>query len=161
MLSCQNHHPNCFNAKDMWHKSGICPRCTGATLLNARLSDLSPAFVTLLIFSSFFHFVSFPWSSIFWLLSPYHFTLSLFIYFTLSHRWPLVGSKALCLSVVILVSPTFWFPPVFLYLSLSFSISVSGALPDIFYSLCVSIFQRSVPGSTLISVLQFTIEGLK
>lgn len=62
---------------------------------NTHLSDLSPAPVTLLIFSSFFHFVSFPWSSISWLLSPHHFTLSLFIYFTLSHRWPLVGSEAL------------------------------------------------------------------
>lgn len=125
VLPCQNHHPNCFNAKDMWHKLGTCPWWTGATLRNTRLSDLSPACVTLLIFSSFFHFLSFPWPSISWLLSPQHFTLSLFICFTLSHRWPFAGSEALCLSVclsvVIPVSPTFWIPPVLLYLSLSLS----------------------------------------
>lgn len=160
MLSCQNHHPNRFNAKDMWHKSGICPWWTGATLLNTHLSDLSPDFVTLLNFSFLFHFLSFPWSSISWLLSPYHFTLSLFIYITLSHRWPLVGSKTLSLCrhslfLYLLISAS-----VSVFVSLSFCISVLGELLDIVYSLCVSISQRSVLGSTLISGLQLTIVGL-
>lgn len=64
LLSCQNHHPNRFNAKDMWHKSGVCPRWTGAMLLNGS-SDLS-----LFIFSFLFHFLSLLWSSISSLLSP-------------------------------------------------------------------------------------------
>lgn len=68
----------------------------------------------------------------------HYFTLSLFIYFTLSHRWPFVMSQTLCLPFSFPL-PVFWF-------RLSFCVSVSGALLDIFRSLCVVILQRSVQG---------------
>lgn len=153
MLSCQNDRPNCFNATDMWHKPGICPGGL-VPLCSTDLSQISliPALVTLLTFSFLFHFLPFPWSSISRLLPPYHFTLSLFIYFTLSHRWPFVVSQTLCLSFVILFfSICLLISPLSLCLSFSFCVCVSGALLDIFRSLCVVISQRSVQGSVLVS----------
>lgn len=59
----------------------------------------------------------------------YHFTLSLFICFTLSHRWPLVTSRTPFRPSLFLF-PASWFP-------LCFHVSVSGALLDIFcFALC-------------------------
>lgn len=120
-LSCQNHHhPNLFNAKDMWHKPGLCPggpvpRCS---------TDLSQ--ITLLIFPFPFHFHrppspdSFPLTTLHCLLS---FTSLCHTDDLLLCPRPSVSPSSFSFPL-----PAFWFP-------LSFCVSVSGASLDIFRSL--------------------------
>lgn len=142
--------------KVIWHKPGISP---GVLMphCSADLSQISSLHDTLLSCLIFLHFYG-PWSPDFFL--PYHFTLSLFIYLMLLHKWPFVVSW-LSASV-----PSFQFPlqilwfPFSLCLSVSLCACVSSALLDIFRSFCVVIFQRSVQGSAYLWACSLAIVEL-
>lgn len=108
---------NRFNAKDMWHKPGICsgglvPRCS-TDLSQISLMSHCSSFLPLF---TFFHFDCPRYSDSFF---PYRFPSSLFIYFTWSHRWLLVMSSALfCLCITLLSSTCLFIPSLFLCLCL-------------------------------------------
>lgn len=127
MLSCQSRRPNRCNAKDMWHK----PRCSTDL---SRLS-LIPPLVTLVIFSFPFHFLSFPWSSISWLLPPSPLYI---VSFHLLHAVTQVTFGYIPDSPFrpsLSLFPASWFP-------LCFHVSVSGALLDIlWFALCCYLFE--------------------